>query len=74
MSYFANYEQNSPSKLQQAAVGIAVAVQWRHLLPMGSCNQFCLILHPHRIPFPFSPTVASPGGTALFKSMTEQLC
>jgi len=42
--------------------------------PMGSCRQFCFILHPHRVPFPFPPTFASPGGTALFESMTEQLC
>ena len=26
---------------------------------MGSCNQFCLILHPHRVVVPFPPTFAT---------------
>jgi len=44
---------------------------------MGSCSQFCLILHPHRVAVPFPPTFSSPwrnsfvhihGGTALLKA------
>jgi len=43
-----------------------------HVPSIGSCSQFCLILQPHRVPVPFPPICH--GGTALFKSMAEQLC
>jgi len=45
-----------------------------HVPSMGSCRQFCLILHPHRVASPFPATFASPGEIALFKFMAEQLC
>jgi len=54
------------SSCAQDAVGIAVADQGWHLLllchvpSMGSCSQFCLIMHPHRAAVPFPPTFALP--------------
>jgi len=34
---------------------------------MGSCSQFCLILHPQRVAVPFFQLLRLHGGTALFK-------
>ena len=34
---------------------------------MGSCSQFCLILHPHRVALPFPPT-------QFCDAMAEQIC
>ena len=39
---------------------------------MGSCSQFCFILHPHRVAVPFP--LRRHGGTALFQCMATQLC
>jgi len=49
-----------------------------HVPSIGSCSQFCLILHPHRVAVPFPPTFALPrrnsfvqihGGTTLLKAI-----
>jgi len=49
-----------------------------HVPSIGSCNQFCLILQPHRVAVPFPPTFASAwrnsfvqihGGTTLLKAI-----
>jgi len=43
------------------------------VLSIGSCSQFGLILQPHRVAVPFPQLLRRHGGTALFKSMAEQL-
>ena len=58
---------------RKVAAGLTAADKCRHLFlvsSMGSCRQFCFILHPHRVSVPSTPTFASPlGRTAVFKSM-----
>jgi len=79
---FCSLSANIPSKQLRASCSRhsccrsvqALAHMLCHVPPMGFWSQFCFILHPHCVSFPFPPTFASPGGTSLFKSMNEQLC
>ena len=52
----------------------ALASMFYHALSMGSCSQFCLILHPHRVVVPFPPTFASPWQNSFVQIYGEQLC
>jgi len=45
-----------------------------HVPSMGSCSQFCLILHPHRVAVPFPPILASPWRNSFVQIHVEQLC
>ena len=45
-----------------------------HAPSMGSCSQFCLILHPHRVAVLFPPTFASPWRNSFLQIHGEQLC
>jgi len=41
---------------------------------MGSCSQFCIIQHPHRVPVPFPPTFALPWQNNFVEIHGEQFC
>jgi len=41
---------------------------------MGSCSQFGIILHPHRVAVPFPPTFASPWRNSFAQIHGEQFC
>jgi len=81
--YFALYEQNSPQNgiCAQDSAGIAIADQCRHLL---TCFAMCPRLAPAASLATFYDFIVllylslqllrRHGGTALFKSMAEQLC
>ena len=83
--YFAGCEQNShPKCLVRTRFGGHSCRRWgqarvqmlRHVLSLGSCSHFRLILQPHRVAVPFPPTFTSPwlnsfvqihGGTKFFE-------
>ena len=45
-----------------------------HVPLMGSCSQFCVILHPHRVAVPFAPTFASLWRNSFVQIYEERLC
>jgi len=81
--YFSLYEQNSPpnGSCEQDAAGIAVADQCRHLPTffamcprLAPATSFASFYNLIVLLYLFLQLLRRHGGTALFKSLAEQLC